>query len=80
MASSVLTLEHFKECLLTYGTDTSRWLGIKQDDITQFLADNAEARELFAEYAPVDALMREGEDDKAPEGLMDRIMQAIDKK
>lgn len=80
MANSELTLDYFKDYLLTYGVDIRRWPGVTPEQVETLLATSEEARLLMAEYAPVDTLMQAGKDDSAPEGLLDRIFNAIDKK
>lgn len=80
MANSELTFDQFKDFLLTYGVDTRRWPGVTPGQVETLLAASEEARALIAEYAPVDTLMQAGKDDSAPEGLLSRILDAIDKK
>jgi hypothetical protein len=75
-----MTTGRLQELILTYGSELARWPDDERDAAFTLLANSAEAQAMLAEYAPVDALMNAGRDDRAPEGLLDRIMQATEPK
>ena len=76
MTHSEMTVGRFKELLLTYGGELQRWPEAERITAEAFVASSAQAQSLLAEYTPVDALMQAGKNDKAPSGLLDRIMDA----
>jgi hypothetical protein len=75
-----MTIATLKEQLLTYGADLSRWPSEERKAAEALLQHSDEARKLLAEYEPVDQLFKQGKDDKAPPGLLERILDATDKK
>lgn len=75
---AALNLLQFKELLHSLGADVSRW----PDPAAAYalLEQSEEARALLAQEQPVDALLRPDAAEKAPDGLLDRIMDATDPK
>jgi hypothetical protein len=79
VADSGITIGRFTELLNTYGSDFARWPSAEADAARLLLTRSKEAQDAYAEADALDAMFAHDKSEKAPPGLLDKIMSAIDK-
>lgn len=78
MTDSVMTIGRFKDLLNTYGSDLSRWPIADVSTAQLLIKTNETARNALKEADALDTLFDAGSNEKAPKGLLDKIMHSID--
>jgi len=77
--TSEMSLERFDELLKRHGPEIGKWPEMEQQSARYLLEHSAAAKALFQFERGVDDLLRSGEVPKAPDTLIDRIMDKAKK-
>jgi hypothetical protein len=72
-----MTLDGFRDLIDSLGPDIARWPAPQKTEAEQLLLSSPQARQLLAEAVEVEDALHSVPPVKAPEGLLDRICEAI---